>query len=178
MTKKITKPITRIEDFIKEILCFALFLQLVFEWCSKTFIMLTKYFFRTPKCFVFWILDSFMRFLQYIVIDVLLNIVLQPSVYIGKALGYPFVNDIKIKGQYRKSLYENTNVVRWIIKGIIDPINPDFKIYIDCFKIGGIDPFPKYYSWFYDYIYLYYIIICPENALQVLFVLKIWLYLF
>ena len=145
MKNAILKPIRSIEDFIRAILCFALFLQLVFEWCSKTFIMLTKYFFRTPKCFGFWILDSFMRFLQYIVIDVLLNIVLQPSVYIGKALGYPFINDIKIKGQFRKSLYENTNVVRWMIKGI-DTINPDFKIYKGCFKIGGIDPFPKYYS--------------------------------
>jgi len=146
MKNAILKPIRSIEDLIRAILCFALFLQLVFEWCSKTVIVLTKYFFAAPLCFGFWILDSFMRFFQYIVIDVLLNLVLQPSVYIGKALGYPFINDIKIKGQFRKSLYENTNVVRWMIKGIDDGLNLKFKIYKGCFKIGGIDPFPKYYS--------------------------------
>jgi len=35
MKNAILKPIMSIEDFIKEILCFALFLQLVFEWCSN-----------------------------------------------------------------------------------------------------------------------------------------------
>jgi len=137
-------PIRNIEDFIRMVLCLAVYLKLVFEWCSKTIILITKYFFETPKCFMFWILDSLMRFAQYIIIDVLLNLILQPAVYIGKALGYPFVGDIKITGDAKKSLYKNTNLVRWLIKGI-DSVNPEFKI-DGCFHIGGIEPFPKYYS--------------------------------
>ena len=137
-------PIRNIEDFIRMVLCLAVYLKLVFEWCSKTVVLITKYFFETPKCFVFWILDSVMRFLQYIIIDVLLNLILLPAIYIWKALGYPFVGDIKITGDNRKSLYKNTNLVRWLIKGI-DSVNPEFKI-DGCFNIGGIEPFPKYYS--------------------------------
>ena len=137
-------PIRNIEDFIRMVLCLAVYLKLVFEWCSKTVVLITKYFFETPKCFVFWILDSVMRFLQYIIIDVILNLILLPAIYIGKALGYPFVGDIKITGDNRKSLYKNTNLVRWLIKGI-DSVNPKFKI-DGCFNIGGIEPFPKYYS--------------------------------
>jgi len=137
-------PIRNIEGFIRMVLCLAVYLKLVFEWCSKTIILITKYFFETPKCFMFWILDSLMRFAQYIIIDVLLNLILQPAVYIGKALGYPFVGDVKITGDAKKSLYKNTNLVRWLIKGI-DIVNPEFKI-DGCFHIGGIDPFPKYYS--------------------------------
>lgn len=146
MKKAILKPIKNIEEFIERVLCFAVFLQLVFNWFSKTFILLTKYFFSAPLCFGFWILDSFMRFSQYIIIDVLLNLVLQPSVYIGKSLGYPFVDDIKFTGERKKSLYENTNLVRWMIKGIDDHINLEFKIHKGCFEIGGIDPFPKFLS--------------------------------
>jgi hypothetical protein len=146
MKNAILKPIKNIEDFIRAVLCFALFLKLVFEWFSNTFILLTKYFFAAPLCFGFWVLDSFMRFFQYIIIDVLLNLVLQPSIYIGTSLGYPFVDDFKITGEHKKSLYKNTNVVRWMIKGIDDNLNLKFKIYKGCFQIGGIDPFPKYYS--------------------------------
>lgn len=139
-------PIRNIEDFIRTVLCLAVYLKLVFEWCSKTIILLTKYFLAAPFCFMFWIMDSFMRFCQYIIIDVMLNIVLQPAIFIGKALSYPFVDDIKITGDNRKSLYENTNPVRWIIKGIDGSVNLPFKIYDKCFDIGGIEPFPKYYS--------------------------------
>jgi len=142
----ILKPIRNIEDFIRAVLCFALYLQMIFIWCSKTVIVLTKYFFAAPFCFMFWVLDSFMRFVQYIIIDVILNLVLQPAVYVGKALGYPFVDDIKITGENRKSLYENTNLVRLMINGIDDGLNLKVKIYDKCFNIGGIDPFPKYYS--------------------------------
>ena len=139
-------PIRNIEDFIRTVLCLAVYLKLVFEWCSKTVVLITKYFLAAPFCFMFWIMDSFMRFCQYIIIDVMLNIVLQPAIFIGKALSYPFVDDIKITGDNRKSLYENTNPVRWIIKGIDGSVNLPFKIYDKCFDIGGIEPFPKYYS--------------------------------
>lgn len=142
----ILKPIRSIEDFIRAVLCFSLYLQMIFIWCSKTIILITKYFFAAPFCFMFWIMDSFMRFLQYIIIDVILNLVLQPAIFIGKALSYPFVDDIKITGDNRKSLYENSNPVRWIIKGIDGSVNLPFKIYDKCFDIGGIDPFPTYYS--------------------------------
>jgi hypothetical protein len=145
MTNKMLKPIKTLEDFIKAVLCFSLYLQLVFMWFSKTFSLLTKYFLKTPKCFVFWVLDSFMRFFQYIIIDVILNLVLQPAVYIGKSLGYPFVEDIKITGDNKKSLYKNTNLVRWLIKGI-DSVNTSSNLSNDCFNIGGIDSFPTYYS--------------------------------
>lgn len=145
LKNSILKPIRSIEDFIRMVLCVSLYLKLVFEWCSKTIIVITKYFFATPKCFMFWVLDSFMRFLQYIVIDVILNLILQPAIYVGKILGYPFANDIKITGDNRKRLYENTNLVRWMIKGI-DKVNASFKISDGCFNIGGIDPFPKYFS--------------------------------
>jgi len=140
----ILRPIRNIEDFIRTVLCLAVYLKLVFEWCSKTVVLITKYFFETPKCFVFWILDSFWKFFQYIIIDVILNLILRPAIYIGKALGYPFIGDIKITGDNRERLYKNTNVVGALIK-VIDSVNPKFKI-DGCFNIGGIEPFPKYYS--------------------------------
>jgi hypothetical protein len=137
-------PIRTIEDVLRAILCFALYLQLVFLWCSKTIALLTKYAVVSPFCFMFWILDSFVRFAQYIIIDVILGLVLQPAVYIGKALNYPFVGDIKISSENKKSLYKNTNLLRLMINGIDD--NLPIKIYDKCFNIGGIKPFPKYHS--------------------------------
>jgi hypothetical protein len=143
---RILKPIITIEDFIRAVLCFALYLQLIFLWFSKTFTVLAKYFFASPFCFMFWILDSFMRFIQYIIIDIILNLVLQPAVYIGKALNYPFIGDIRISDKNKKSLYVNTNVVRGAINFVDDQLNLPFKIYDKCFNIGIIDSFPTYHS--------------------------------
>jgi hypothetical protein len=143
---KVLKKIRDIEGFIRAILCFALYLQLIFSWCSNTVLTITKYFLATPKCFVIWVLDSLVQFFQYIIIDILLNLVLKPPVYIGKALNHPFVEDIQITSEVRKKLYENTNLVRLSIRMIDSKLDIGWKIQPDCFGIGAIAPFPKYYS--------------------------------
>ena len=43
-------PIRNIEDFIRMVLCLAVYLKLVFEWCSKTIILITKYFKIMSTC--------------------------------------------------------------------------------------------------------------------------------
>ena len=139
MTKGLLKPIRTIEDFIRWVLCFALYLKLVFAWFSKTFTLLSKYFMATPLCFVFWVIDSLVKFIQYLIIDVMMKLVLIPAVYIGKALKYPFVDDIRIAGKNKKILYEKTSA-----RGVL--IYLPFKLYDRCFNIGKIDPFPTYYS--------------------------------
>lgn len=146
LKNSILRPIRSIEDFIRMVLCLSLYLKLVFEWCSKTMITLTKYFLATPRCFIIWVLNSFMLFFQYIFIDVILNLVLQPAVYIGKALGYPFVDKIQFTDENKKILYENTNFIRWGIRMIDRNLNIGWKIEPECFNIGVIAPFPKYYS--------------------------------
>jgi len=146
LKKSILKPFTGINDGIRTIICFAIFLQLVFKWCAETFVLLTKYFFAAPLCFGFWILNSLMLCLQYIIIDVILSVILKPAVYIGNELGYPFVGDIKITRGNKKNLYKNTNLIQIAIKFIDSKLKLPFKIYDKCFDIGGIEPFPKYYS--------------------------------
>ena len=146
LKKSILKPFTGINDGIRTIICFAIFLQLVFKWCAETFVLLTKYFFAAPLCFGFWILNSLMLCLQYIIIDVILSVILKPAVYIGNELGYPFVGDIKITRDNKKNLYKNTNLIQIAIKFIDSKLKLPFKIYDKCFDIGGIAPFPKYYS--------------------------------
>lgn len=138
--------IRSIEDIMRNILCFALFLQQVFVWCSKTILTITKYVLVTPRCFVIWFLDSVVQFLQFIIIDIMMNLVLQPAFVIGKALNYPFVEDIKITGKNRRNLYENTNVIRSVTRLIDKKMELEWKIQPTCFGIEAIQPFPKYYS--------------------------------
>ena len=146
MKNAIMKPIRSIEDFIRMVLCLALFLQNMFAWFSQTLLTLTKYFLAAPFCFMFWVLDSLVLCVQYIIIDVILNLLLQPAIYIGNMLGYPFVDDIKITGEYKKTLYENTNLLRMMVNCIDNGLDLPFKIHDKCFGIEEIKPFPKYYS--------------------------------
>ena len=140
----ITKPLKTLEDFIRTIICLAVYLELVFNWFSDTFILLSKYIVNAPICFGFWVIDSFVAGLQFIIIDILLRLLFIPAYLIGNFLGYPFTTSISIKGENRKKLYESTNALRLLVK-YIDKLL-DKNIYAKCFEIGSIKPFPKYHS--------------------------------
>lgn len=142
----IMKPFKTLEDFIRTIICLAVYLELVFKWFSETIGIITQYIVKAPICFGFWILNSFVLFLQFIVIDIILNLLFIPSTTIGNFLGYPFTNSIRIDGELRKTLYDKTNVLILIIKAIDNNLDVNFKIYKQCFEIGSIQPFPTYFS--------------------------------
>jgi hypothetical protein len=146
LKKAILVPIGTLEDFFRTIVCLAVYLQMMFEWVFRSWIIIQAYFFASPFCFMFWILDSFMRFSQYIIIDVILGLVLLPAIYVGKLLNYPFVGNIQITSEFKKALHANTNVIRLMINGIDNNLNLPFKIYDKCFNIGRIQPFPTYHS--------------------------------
>ena len=134
--------INKIEAFFVAILCFAEFLQAIFKWTFETIQTITKYALLTLPCFVFWVFNSFVMFIQYIVFDILLELVLLPSRIVGKSLGYPgtYTYDKKTK----EMLYANTNVFQWIIGAIDDNLKIKFKIHKTCFNIGTIKPFPVF----------------------------------
>lgn len=142
----IMKPFKTLEDFIRTIICLAVYLELVFKWFSETIGIITQYIVKAPICFGFWILNSFVLFLQFIVIDIILNLLFIPSTTIGNFLGYPFTNSIRIDGELRKTLYDKTNVLILIIKAIDNNLDVSFKIHKQCFEIGSIKPFPTYFS--------------------------------
>lgn len=142
--KIITAPIRTLQDFFTTILCLAVYLESVFKWFSETFILLSKYFANASICFGFWLLDSFVACFQFILIDVILNVLFIPASIIGQMLGYPFITSMRIEGENRKLLYENTNLLRLIVKGIDSMA--DGNLYTKCFEIGSIKPFPTYYS--------------------------------
>ena len=142
--KLITAPIRTLQDFFTTILCLAVYLESVFKWFSDTFIVLSKYFANASICFVFWLLDSFVACFQFILIDVILNILFVPASIIGQMLGYPFIASMRIEGENKKRLYENTNLLRLMVKGIDSMTDGD--LYTKCFEIGSIKPFPTYYS--------------------------------
>lgn len=142
----IMTPFKTLEDFIRAIICLAVYLELVFKWFSETIGIITQYFVKAPICLGFWLLDSFVLFLQFIIIDIVLNILFIPSTFIGNFLGYPFTNRIRIDNELRESLYENTNLLRIIVNAIDNNLDIDFKIHKQCFEIGTIKPFPTYFS--------------------------------
>jgi hypothetical protein len=142
----IMKPFKTLEDFIRAIICLAVYLELVFKWFSETIGIITQYFIKAPICSGFWILNSFVLFLQFIIIDIILNLLFIPSSIIGNYLGYPFTSNIRIDSEVRKTLYDNTNVLILIIKAIDDNLDANFKIHKQCFEIGSIKPFPTYFS--------------------------------
>ena len=146
LKKFIMKPFETLEDFIRAIICLAVYLELVFKWFSETIGVITQYVVRAPICFGFWILNSFVLFLQFIIIDVILNLLFIPSSIIGNFLGYPFTSSIRIDGEVRKNLYDKTNLLILIIKAIDNNLDVDFKIHKQCFEIGSIKPFPTYFS--------------------------------
>lgn len=143
--KSIMGPINSLEDFIRTIICLAVYLELVFKWFSETIGIITQYVIKAPICSGFWILNSFVLFLQFIIIDIILNVLFIPSSIIGNFLGYPFTSNIRIDGEVRKTLYDNTNVLILIIKAIDDNLDANFKIHKQCFEIGSIKPFPTYF---------------------------------
>ena len=140
------KPFETLEDFIRAIICLAVYLELVFKWFSETIGVITQYVVRAPICFGFWILNSFVLFLQFIIIDVILNLLFIPSSIIGNFLGYQFTSSIRIDGEVRKNLYDKTNLLILIIKAIDNNLDVDFKIHKQCFEIGSIKPFLTYFS--------------------------------
>jgi hypothetical protein len=146
LKKFIMQPFKTLEDFIRAIICLAVYLELVFKWFSETIGIITQYFIKAPICSGFWILNSFVLFLQFIIIDIILNVLFIPSSIIGNFLGYPFTSNIRIDGEVRKTLYDNTNVLILIIKAIDDNLDVNFKIHKQCFEIGSIKPFPTYFS--------------------------------
>ena len=146
LKKFIKKPFKTLEDFIRAIICLAVYLELVFKWFSETIGIITQYVIKAPICSGFWILNSFVLFLQFIIIDIILNLLFIPSSIIGNYLGYPFTSNIRIDSEVRKTLYDNTNVLILIIKAIDDNLDVNFKIHKQCFEIGSIKPFPTYFS--------------------------------
>lgn len=142
----IMKPFKTLEDFIRAIICLAVYLELVFKWFSETIGIITQYVVKAPICFGFWILDSFVLFLQFIIIDIILNLLFIPSTTIGNFLGYPFTNSIRIDGELRNTLYDKTNLLRLMVNAIDNNLDISFKIHKQCFEIGSIKPFPTYFS--------------------------------
>ena len=142
----IMKPFKTLEDFIRAIICLAVYLETVFKWFSETIGIITQYVVKAPICFGFWIIDSFVLFIQFIIIDIILNLLFIPSTIIGNFLGYPFTNSIRIDGEVRKTLYDKTNLLRLMVLAIDNNLDIDFKIHKECFGIGSIKPFPTYFS--------------------------------
>jgi hypothetical protein len=141
----IMKPINTIEDFIVTILCLASYLQLVFEWFSRTLKTITKYFLAILPCFVIWGVNSFILFLQYIIFDVILSILLIPAQKIGIALDYPYISSIKLDKSTKDKLYEKTNLLKSVLKWLDNSsLDLKFKPYKGCFQIGDIKPFPQW----------------------------------
>jgi|AntAceMinimDraft_11_1070367.scaffolds.fasta_scaffold53535_1 hypothetical protein len=132
--------INKITAFFVAILCFAEFLQAIFKWTFETIQTITKYALAAPLCFVFWVLNSFIMFLQYIIFDILFELVLMPSLIVGKALGYPLLH-FDYDKEAKAWLYEKTNIFQLIIGFIDNNLKIKFKIG-SCFNIGAIKPFP------------------------------------
>jgi len=132
--------LNKIQAFFVAILCFAEYLRAIFKWTFETIETITKYALAAPLCFIFWVLNSFVMFMQYVILDILLELVLSPSRIVGKTLGHPgtYTYDKKTKAW----LYEKTNFFQAILGAIDNNLKLNPKIQKTCFNIGTIKSFP------------------------------------
>ena len=86
----IIKPFEFILEVVDFVICLIAYVKDVFAWTGKTIGVGIMVILSLPFCFCFYILHAVWLFLQFLIIDVLLTVVLLPSQIVGKALGYPF----------------------------------------------------------------------------------------
>jgi len=139
---KKTMQIDKLMAMIITIMCFAEYLQRIFKWVFNTINVITRYAIATPLCSILWVLNSIVMFVQYILFDVLIELVLIPSRTIGKTVGYPL--EYKFDKKTKKALYEYTNILKRSIKLVDENRLLPFKIYNKCFNIGTIKQFPVF----------------------------------
>ena len=131
----ITKPINFIIDVVEFLACLMSYIGNVFKWTSIAITEGIKVILTMPFCFFFYLLHGFWDFVLFIIFDVLLIIVLMPSRWLGKALGYPLTMPFNRKKIREIKSYCTT-------RQIYDYTMP--TVVSRCYSFDGLAPFPKW----------------------------------
>lgn len=130
----IIKPINLILDVVEFFACLLSYIGDVFKWIGIAVTEGIKVVISFPFCFCFYLLHLVMEFVLFIVFDVLLIVVLWPSQWLGKALGYPF------------NIPNNRKKLREIKSYCTAPKLYEYampKVVKTCYSFKGLKPFPK-----------------------------------
>jgi len=130
----IIKPINLILDAVEFFACLLSYIGDVFKWIGIAVTEGIKVVISFPFCFCFYLLHLVMEFVLFIVFDVLLIVVLWPSQWLGKALGYPF------------NIPNNRKKLREIKSYCTAPKLYEYampKVVKTCYSFKGLKPFPK-----------------------------------
>jgi hypothetical protein len=133
--KFITGPINFILDTVVFISCLLSYIGDVFKWIGIAVTEGIKVLISFPFCFGFYLLHLFMEFVLFIIFDVLLIVVLWPSQWLGKALGYPFnIPNNRKKLREIKSYCTAPKLYEYMMP----------KVVRMCYSFNGLEPFPKW----------------------------------
>jgi hypothetical protein len=131
----ILKPLGFIMEVINFVICLIDYLKKVFVWTGKTLRVCIMIIFTLPFCFCFYIFHAIWLFLQFVILDVLLTVILLPSQIVGKALGYPL--SYKYDAKRKKTLRDNTSLMT-----LYNNFAP--KLMKTCYSFDSIGPFPQW----------------------------------
>jgi len=135
MFEFITKPFEFILEVVNFVICLIAYVKSVFVWTGKTIRVGIMVILSLPFCFCFYILHAVWLFLQFLIIDVLLTVVLFPSQIVGKALGYPL--QYKYDAKTKKDMRDYTSLMT-----LYNNFAP--KLMKTCYSFASIGPFPQW----------------------------------
>lgn len=130
----IIKPINKIIEAVRFIICLLAYIGKIFKWLGISIAIIIKVILSMPFCFFFYLLHAFWEFLLFMVFEVLIILALLPSRIIGKFLGYPI--KIPDNDEIRK-LKKNMGAQK--IYGYVSP-----KLISRCYSFDSIPTFPEW----------------------------------